>query len=70
MISGTEDSSNCWARGRYCIGRSVTLPACERIRKIVETCDGPQGFLKFYNVGGGTGGGVGNLLFFCCKLLR
>lgn len=62
MISGTEDSSNCWARGRYSVGRAVTFPACERIRKIVEKCDGPQGYLKFYNVGGGTGGGVGSAI--------
>jgi len=34
----------------------------ERVRKLIENCEGLQGFLVFHSVGGGTGSGFGSLL--------
>ena len=62
LISGKEDAANCFARGRYVLGREVIDNVTDQIRKITEQCDGLQGFMMFQSVGGGTGSGFGSLL--------
>ena len=34
----------------------------DRVRKVVDVCDGLQGFLIFHSFGGGTGSGFTSLL--------
>jgi tubulin alpha len=75
LLTGKEDAANCYARGRYTIGRelidvSPTAAKCihelqvcmDRIRRIAEPCAGLQGFLVFHSFGGGTGSGFTSLL--------
>jgi len=62
MLSGKEDAANNFARGRYTTGREMIDPCMEKLNKLVEQCDGLQGFMIFHSVGGGTGSGFGALL--------
>merc|ERR1712007_207372 len=62
MISGKEDAANNYARGHYTVGKEIIDPVCERIRKMVDNCNGLQGFLIFHSFGGGTGSGFTSLL--------
>lgn len=62
LISGKEDAANNFARGRYSIGKDVVDRVTSRLQKIVEQCDGLQGFLIFNSMGGGTGSGFTSLL--------
>jgi len=62
MVVGKEDASNNFARGRYTVGKEHVDEVLERVRKLIENCEGLQGFLVFHSVGGGTGSGFGSLL--------
>jgi len=62
MITGKEDAANNYARGHYTVGKEIIDPVCERIRKMVDNCNGLQGFLIFHSFGGGTGSGFTSLL--------
>lgn len=62
MISGREDAANNYARGHYTVGREIIEKTTERLQKLVEQCDGMQGFLIFNSLGGGTGSGFTSLL--------
>jgi len=62
IINSTEDAANCWARGRFNTGKQIINETTERLRRLIECCESVQGFVKFYAVGGGTGGGFGTLL--------
>lgn len=62
LISGKEDASNNYARGHYTIGREYIDIIMSHISKLVEKCDGLQGFLVFRSLGGGTGSGLGALI--------
>jgi len=62
MVTGKEDASNNFARGRYTVGKEHVDEVMERVRKLIENCEGLQGFLVFHSVGGGTGSGFGSLL--------
>ena len=42
-----EDSANNYARGHYSIGRHYIDEVMDKTRKLVEQCDGLQGFLTF-----------------------
>lgn len=57
LISGKEDASNNFARGRYTVGREIFDDSMDCIRKLDENCDGLQGFFIYSSVGGGTGSG-------------
>ncbi|KAM4698710.1 tubulin alpha-1A chain-like [Rhinophrynus dorsalis] len=61
LISGKEAANN-YARGHYTIGKEMTEPVLDRIRKQAEQCSGLQGFLTFCSCGGGTGSGFTSLL--------
>jgi len=62
LISGKEDASSCFARGKFTMGRNVEPQCQEEIRKLAEECGNLQGFFLFNAVGGGTGSGLGTLL--------
>lgn len=63
LISGKEDAANNFARGRYTVGKEIVDLVLDRIRKTTDACNSLQGFLIFNSVGGGTGSGLGSLLF-------
>ncbi|EYC11032.1 hypothetical protein Y032_0052g2175 [Ancylostoma ceylanicum] len=62
LLSGKEDAANCYARGRYTIGREMIDVVMDRVRRLTENCRGLQGFLVFHSFGGGTGSGFLSLL--------
>ncbi|GAA50555.1 tubulin alpha [Clonorchis sinensis] len=62
LISSKEDAANNYARGHYTLGKDVIDYTMDRIRKLVDQCDGLQGFLFFHSFGGGTGSGFTSLL--------
>jgi len=62
LVTGLEDASNNYARGRYTAGRELIDDTMERLRKMAESCEGLQGFLMFHSFGGGTGAGFSSLL--------
>lgn len=62
MISGKEDAANNFARGHYTIGKEMLEPVFDTVRRVVDQCDSPQGFIIFHSLGGGTGAGFGSLL--------
>jgi len=62
LVTGLEDASNNYARGRYTAGRELIDDVLERLRKMAEGCEGMQGFLVFHSFGGGTGAGFTSLL--------
>jgi hypothetical protein len=41
------------------IGKETVDLVLDRIRKLADSCTGPQGVLVFNAVGGGTGSGLG-----------
>ncbi|PVD38358.1 hypothetical protein C0Q70_00972 [Pomacea canaliculata] len=55
MMTGKEDAANNFARGHYTVGKEMVDGVVERIQKMVEQCDGLQGFMLFHSLGGGTG---------------
>ena len=62
MITGKEDASNNYARGHYTIGKEQIEVTLSKLRRILEQCEGLQGFLVFHSFGGGTGSGFASLL--------
>ena len=74
LLSGKEDAANCYARGRYTIGREMidvgvafinqltVQVVMDRTKRLTENCHGLQGFLVFHSFGGGTGSGFLSLL--------
>lgn len=62
LISGKEDAANNFARGHYTIGKEILEPVFDTVRRVVDQCDSPQGFIIFHSLGGGTGAGFGSLL--------
>ncbi|XP_065175158.1 tubulin alpha-8 chain-like [Sycon ciliatum] len=62
MISGREDAANNYARGHYTVGKELIDQVLDRITKVVDQCDGLQGFLICHSFGGGTGSGFASLL--------
>ena len=62
LISGQQDSSNNFAKGRYSFGKEMIDSCLDRVRRTAETCANLQGFMMFNSVGGGTGSGFTSLL--------
>jgi len=62
LISGKEDAANNYARGHYTVGKEYIDRTIDRLRKLVDSCTGLQGFLIFHSFGGGTGSGFSSLL--------
>ncbi|CAG9324073.1 unnamed protein product [Blepharisma stoltei] len=59
LISGKEDTSSIYYRGRWNLERDLEDLCMDRIRKLADNCESLQGFLLFHSVGGGTGSGFG-----------
>lgn len=57
LITGKENASGIYARGRYTVGRELIDQTLDRIRKLMDQCTGSQGFLIHHAAGGGTGSG-------------
>lgn len=62
LISGKEDSADCFARGKCIMGPEVIDLLLDRIRKTADQCTGMQGFVVFHSFSGGTGSGLTSLL--------
>ena len=62
LISGKEDASNNFARGKYTVGRDISDLCLDKVRKIADSCENIQGFMIFHSLGGGTGAGFTSLL--------
>ncbi|ETO26343.1 hypothetical protein RFI_10794 [Reticulomyxa filosa] len=62
LLSGNEDAANNFARGYYTVGRRMIDKVNDTLRKLVDNCDNPMGFMIVHSVGGGTGSGLGSLL--------
>ncbi|KDR21440.1 Tubulin alpha-3 chain [Zootermopsis nevadensis] len=58
LITGNGGATNIYAGGRYNLGRYIV----DRIRRLADWCDCPQGFLIYYSFGGDTGSGFTSLL--------
>lgn len=62
LISGQEDAANNFARGHYTVGKEMIDVLIDRVRKLLDNCENPQGFILQHAIGGGTGSGLGMLL--------
>ncbi|KAK3247087.1 gamma-tubulin [Cymbomonas tetramitiformis] len=63
LQQGTHGAGNNWARGHYTEGVEFIDQVMDVARKEVEGCDCMQGFQMCHSLGGGTGSGMGTLLF-------
>merc|ERR1719346_196869 len=61
-VNGKEDAANNFARGHYTVGKEMMDVVNDRVRKLVDNCENPQGFIVTHAVGGGTGSGMGMLI--------
>ncbi|GAO51429.1 alpha tubulin [Saitoella complicata NRRL Y-17804] len=62
LLSGKEDAANNYARGHYTVGKEMSERVMDRLSRVVDGCDGLQGFFVFHSLSGGTGSGFGALL--------
>lgn len=62
LVSGNEDAANNFARGRYTIGREISMKLFDVIRKEMDLCYNLEGFFVLHSMGGGTGSGLTSLL--------
>ncbi|KAL1739355.1 Tubulin/FtsZ, GTPase domain-containing protein, partial [Schizophyllum fasciatum] len=62
MITGKEDAASNYARGHYTIGKEQIDVVMDKVRRLVDNCNGLQGFFVFHSFGGGTGSGFGALI--------
>merc|ERR1712223_2307839 len=62
LLKGKEDAANNFARGHYTVGKEQMDMVNDRVRKLVDNCENPQGFIVTHAVGGGTGSGMGMLI--------
>nr|AAP47197.1 alpha-tubulin [Schmidtea polychroa] len=62
LINGEEDAASNFARGHFTIGKSIIDVAMAQLRKVVDNCDGLEGFLMISSYGGGTGSGFQTLM--------
>lgn len=62
LISGHEDASSIYSRGRYITGQAVIEAVLDQIRKQVDQCSFISKFYIYHSLGGGTGSGFSSLL--------
>merc|ERR1712062_751278 len=62
LVNAKEDAANNFARGHYTVGKEMMDIVNDRVRKLVDNCENPQGFIVTHAVGGGTGSGMGMLI--------
>ena len=61
-MSGHEDASNLFSKGRYLLGKEIIDECMDRIRSEVEHCSNLQGFMIYTSISCGTGSGLGSLI--------
>ncbi|KII61360.1 Tubulin alpha-4A chain [Thelohanellus kitauei] len=62
LISGVEDASNNYARGRFTVGKEQLEPTLQQLRRLIEQSESVQGLIVTHSLGGGTGSGFTTLL--------
>ncbi|ETO27394.1 tubulin alpha-4 chain [Reticulomyxa filosa] len=62
LLSGKEDSANIFSRGCF-LGKQILDKMDDQLRKLADNCDNLMGFMVTHSIGGGTGSGVGALIF-------
>jgi len=63
FIFGTSGAGNNWAKGHYTDGTDLIDNLMDTIHREVEACDSVQGFQLAHSLGGGTGSGLGTLIY-------
>jgi len=63
FIFGTNGAGNNWAKGHYTDGTDLIETLMDTIHREVEACDCIQGFQLAHSLGGGTGSGLGTLIY-------
>ena len=63
VLSGKDGADGCFARGYFSVGKQIFDKVYDKLRLIMENCDNVQGFMMNHAVGGGTGSGLGSLIF-------
>ncbi|KAI0979900.1 hypothetical protein GJ496_001767 [Pomphorhynchus laevis] len=63
FVFGQSGAGNNWAKGHYTEGAELVDSVLEVVRREAEGCDSLQGFQLTHSLGGGTGSGMGTLLF-------
>ena len=63
FVSGVNGGGNNWAKGFYTDGTEIVEPVMDAARKAAENSDCLQGFELVHSLGGGSGSGLGTLLF-------
>eukprot|EP00794_Sanderia_malayensis_P017074 gene17074-18794_t len=63
FVHGQSGAANNWAKGHYTEGAELVEEILDVVRKEGESCDCLQGFQLTHSLGGGTGSGLGTLLF-------
>ena len=63
LITGNDDSGGNFARAYNLVGMHLIDHVMNAIRHVAEKCHNLRGFLIFRAIGGGTGSGLGTLIF-------
>jgi len=63
FIFGANGAGNNWAKGHYTDGTDLIETLMDTIHREVEACDCIQGFQLAHSLGGGTGSGLGTLIY-------
>ena len=63
IIYGNTGAGNNFAKGHYSEGAELCEVVLDVVRKEVENCDCLQGFQMSHSIGGGTGSGLGTLIY-------
>ena len=62
MININEGTGGYSTRAKYTIGKEVSSPVQESIRRMMEACDSVGGFIIYTSPMGGTGSGLSSLI--------
>lgn len=58
FLTSDDSCGNLFARGFMSTASMMRPRICERIRRMLEECDLPEGFIIINSLGGGTGSGL------------
>jgi tubulin alpha len=62
FVAGKEDASDIYSRAHYTIGKALSDPIMDSIRRTAEASDSLEGFILTHSVCGGTGSGLTDLI--------
>ena len=63
IVCGNSGTGNNWAKGMYTIGHDLIETVMDAIRKELEQADSVDAIQVYHSIGGGTGGGLGSLIY-------